>query len=72
MKTLELQFLTEDNKTVRIAVDEPIEPVDTVKVKDAMNKILASNVQTGTSGLPFTAVKGARLVEQNVTDYTIE
>ncbi|MED1203343.1 DUF2922 domain-containing protein [Heyndrickxia acidicola] len=71
MKTLELQFVTEDNKTVRIAVDEPIEPVDTVKLKDAMNKILASNVQTSASGLPFTAVKGARLIEQNVSDYTL-
>ncbi|MGG3772365.1 DUF2922 domain-containing protein [Heyndrickxia faecalis] len=71
MKTLELQFLTQDNKTVRVAVDEPAEPIDTVKVKNAMAQMLSSGVLVSSSGTAVSSVKGARLIEQNVTEYTL-
>ncbi|MDL5039882.1 DUF2922 domain-containing protein [Heyndrickxia coagulans] len=71
MKTLELQFLTQDNKTVRVAVDEPAEPIDTVKVKNAMAQMLGSGVLVSSSGMALSSVKGARLIEQNVTEYTL-
>ncbi|AEH52541.1 MULTISPECIES: DUF2922 domain-containing protein [Heyndrickxia] len=71
MKTLELQFLTQDNKTVRVAVDEPAEPIDTVKVKNAMAQMLGSGVLVSSSGMALSSVKGARLIEQNITEYTL-
>nr|WP_017554546.1 DUF2922 domain-containing protein [Heyndrickxia coagulans] len=71
MKTLELQFLTQDNKTVRVAVDEPAEPIDTVKVKNAMAQMLGSGVLVSSSGMALSSVKGARLIEQNITGYTL-
>ncbi|AEO99916.1 MULTISPECIES: DUF2922 domain-containing protein [Heyndrickxia] len=71
MKTLELQFLTQDNKTVRVAVDEPAEPIDTVKVKNAMAQMLGSGVLVSSSGAALSSVKGARLIEQNITEYTL-
>ncbi|KYC67848.1 DUF2922 family protein [Bacillus coagulans] len=71
MKTLELQFLTQDNKTVRVAVDKPAEPIDTVKVKNAMAQMLSSGVLVSSSGMALSSVKGARLIEQNITEYTL-
>ncbi|KHD84638.1 DUF2922 domain-containing protein [Heyndrickxia ginsengihumi] len=72
MKTLELQFLSEDQKTVRVSIEDPIEPIDTAKIKDAMSNVLSSQVLVGSAGLPLTSMKGARLIEQNITNYTIE
>ncbi|MGE8203421.1 DUF2922 domain-containing protein [Heyndrickxia sp. NPDC080065] len=72
MKTLELQFNTEDNKTARISIEDPIEPVDTANVKAAMEKIIAADVFRNSMGSSYTEIKGARLIENNVTDYTVE
>ncbi|WP_018664809.1 DUF2922 domain-containing protein [Heyndrickxia acidiproducens] len=71
MKTLELQFLSEDQKTVHVAIDEPVEPVDTAKVKEAMTQMLAAQVLVSSAGMPLTSIKGARLIEQNITAYTL-
>ncbi|PKR83811.1 DUF2922 domain-containing protein [Heyndrickxia camelliae] len=72
MKTLELQFVTANNKTATISIDDPIEPVDVAKVKSAMEQIIASNIFHNASGYAYTEMKGARLVDHNVTEYTIE
>ncbi|GER74215.1 DUF2922 domain-containing protein [Weizmannia acidilactici] len=72
MKTLELQFVSEDGKTVRVAVDSPAEPVDTAKLKSAMVQILGSGVLVSPAGMPLTTMKAARLIEQNITDYTLQ
>ncbi|MFD2442809.1 DUF2922 domain-containing protein [Bacillus sp. CGMCC 1.16607] len=69
-KTLELQFSTELGGTARIAVDNPKEPIDEAAVKQAMEKILAAGVFFTATG-KFVAVKGARVIERNVTDYEI-
>ncbi|MBL5768167.1 MULTISPECIES: DUF2922 domain-containing protein [Heyndrickxia] len=71
MKTLELQFTTSENKTARISIEEPIEPVDTNKVKAAMEEIIASNVFISSTGSAYTEIKGVRLIENNVTEYNL-
>lgn len=69
-KTLELQFGTEFGKTARISVDNPKEPIDEAAVKQAMEQIISADVFTTSSG-KLAAVKGARVVDRNVTEYEI-
>jgi len=69
-KTLELQFGTDLGKTARMTVDNPIEPVDTAALKEAMEEIIASNAFFSTNG-NLVSVAGARIVERNVTEYEI-
>ncbi|GIN86042.1 hypothetical protein J6TS2_24280 [Heyndrickxia sporothermodurans] len=72
MKTLELQFTTSENKTARISVEDPIEPVDLDKVKAAMEQIISSDVFISSTGAAYMEIKGARLIENHVTEYTVE
>ncbi|MBS4174541.1 DUF2922 domain-containing protein [Bacillus sp. FJAT-49736] len=72
MKVLELHFVTADNKTATISIEDPIDPVDTGRVKAAMEQVIASNVFQNAAGFAFTEIKNARLVDHNVTEYTIE
>lgn len=69
-KVLELLFVTEEGKTAIISIENPKEPVDTIKVKDVMNQIISANVFTTKSG-SFVSTKGARLVERNVNEYDV-
>jgi hypothetical protein len=69
-KTLELQFLNEEGKQVKINIDSPKEPVIESDVSNAMDLILASNAFTSPGG-DFISKKGARIVERNLTDLTI-
>lgn len=69
-KSLELMFVTNMGKQARISVDNPKEPVDPVAVKLAMEEILAANILESSIG-SFADVKGARVVERNITEYEI-
>jgi hypothetical protein len=69
-KVLELQFKTETGKSAKISVNDPIEPIDTIQVKAAMDNLIATGV-FGSSGGVLTGVEGARVVERNVTDYEV-
>jgi hypothetical protein len=69
-KTLELQFTTEMGGTARITIDNPKEPIDTATVKASMNQIIASGVFFSPTG-NLVSVKGARVVDRNVTDYEL-
>ncbi|MFJ5717849.1 DUF2922 domain-containing protein [Neobacillus sp. NPDC093127] len=69
-KTLELQFGTEFGKTANISVDNPREPINEVLVKQSMEQIIASGVFTTAGGMLAT-VKGAKVIERNVTDYEL-
>ncbi|MCP3740760.1 DUF2922 domain-containing protein [Rossellomorea sp. BNER] len=69
-KTLELQFTTQLGKSANVSVDDPIEPIDTAQVKLAMDNLIAENVIQSSSGA-LVAIKGARVVERNVTEYEI-
>ncbi|MEI5906713.1 DUF2922 domain-containing protein [Bacillus spongiae] len=70
-KSLELHFLSEEGKTVRLSLDDPIEPVDELAVKQVMDTIIANNVFQSSSGAYKTA-KAARLLERNVTEFPLE
>lgn len=69
-KALELQFLTQLGKTARISIDAPVEPVDTVQVKQVMDTLIATNVFQSNSGALVSA-EGARVIERNVTEYEV-
>jgi hypothetical protein len=69
-KTLELHFTTQLGKTARISIDEPVDPVDPSNVKQVMDTLIATNVFQSNSG-SLAAVKGARVIERNVTDYEV-
>lgn len=69
-KTLELQFLTDFGQSTNIMIDEPKEPINPVEVKAAMEEIIASNAFYSSKGT-LVQVKGARVIERNVTEYEI-
>jgi hypothetical protein len=69
-KTLELEFVTELGKSARLTVENPKEPIEEAAVKNAMEEIIASGVFTSANG-NFVSVKGARVVDRNVTEYEI-
>jgi hypothetical protein len=69
-KTLELQFVTENGKVARLAVDNPKEPIDQSAVKQSMDQIITSGVFYTVNG-NFVSAQGARIIERNVTDYEI-
>ncbi|MEH7114046.1 DUF2922 domain-containing protein [Neobacillus niacini] len=67
-KTLELEFVTELGKSTRISVENPKEPIEEAVVKAAMEEIIASGVFTSANG-NYASVKGARVIDRNVTQY---
>jgi hypothetical protein len=69
-KTLELEFVTELGKAARLSVENPKEPIEEAVVKQAMEEIIASGVFTSTNG-NFISLKGARVIDRNVTEYEI-
>ncbi len=69
-KTLELEFVTEFGKSARLSVENPKEPIDTAAVKVSMNQIIAAVVFFSPTG-DLVSLKGARVVDRNVTDYEI-
>jgi len=69
-KSLELQFGTELGKVARISLENPKEPIDAEVVKLSMDQVIAADVFTTSSG-KLATVKGARVVDRNVTEYEI-
>lgn len=67
MKTIELLFENAEGGTVRVTLDQPVDPYDAVAVKSAMDAILAEDAFTSSGG-GLVKGKGARIVERNVTD----
>ncbi len=70
MKKIELKFENQDGKTVTVALDSPVEPVDPVAVNNAMDTILTENALFSSGG-DLVAKKSARIVERNVTEIEI-
>lgn len=70
MKTLELKFLDEQDKTVTISLDSPVEPVDPQAIRSAMEQVLSQQVLYSANG-DLVQKKSARIVERNVTDIEI-
>lgn len=69
-KSLELTFSTDLGKQSRITVDNPKEPVDPEAVKLAMEEMINANIIQSNNG-ELVAIKSARVVERNVTEYEI-
>lgn len=70
-KQLELQFLNEDNRTVTISLENPIEPVNPDDVKNVMDTVISENVFMSSGG-NLVSKKGARIVERTVSEIEIE
>jgi hypothetical protein len=66
-KVLELQFLNQEDKTVTIRLDAPVEPVDPAAVEAAMDAVIAQNIFTSSGG-DYTSKKGARIVDRTVNE----
>ncbi|MCL6548796.1 MAG: DUF2922 domain-containing protein [Alicyclobacillus sp.] len=64
---LQLQFLTDQNKKVRITVPNPKQPVDQAAVDQAMDVIVAKNVFAYPQGVLVKKIS-ATLVDTNTTD----
>lgn len=70
-KQLELQFLNEDNRTVTISLENPIEPVNPDDIKNVMDTVISENVFMSSGG-NLVSKKGARIVERTVSEIEIE
>ncbi|WP_085507867.1 DUF2922 domain-containing protein [Thalassobacillus devorans] len=67
MKKLELKFQNEEDKTVTITLDEPVEPADPALINTAMDAIIAANCFYSNGG-DLVTKKEARIVERNVEE----
>ncbi|WP_163539778.1 DUF2922 domain-containing protein [Gracilibacillus sp. YIM 98692] len=70
MKKIELKFENEQGRTVTVALDHPVEPVDEAAVNAAMDAILQENAFFSSGG-DLVSKKSARIVERNVFDIAI-
>ncbi|GGE51041.1 potassium channel protein [Pullulanibacillus camelliae] len=66
-KTLELLFENAEGKTVRYALNDPVEPVNEANVNAAMDDIVKQNALSSSGG-DLIKKKSARIVERNVTE----
>ncbi|KZZ85224.1 MULTISPECIES: DUF2922 domain-containing protein [Bacillaceae] len=70
-KTLELQFVNEQGKTVTISVDAPKDSLTKDEIAEAMDGLMAANVFISGGG-NLTSKKGARTVDRTVTEMEIK
>lgn len=70
MKTLQLQFVTAKQKVASVSVTNPKAALTDEDVQQAMNSLLATSVFSDADG-PYVGIKGAQLVERNVTPFTV-
>ena len=70
-KTMELVFVTDQNKSTVISLDNPKEPVDMEAAKAAMDTIIAQGAFSALSGKP-AAKKEVRIVERTVDIYDMQ
>ncbi|NMD69248.1 DUF2922 domain-containing protein [Bacillus sp. DNRA2] len=69
-KTLELVFVTDIGKSAKLSFESPIEPIDPVAVKQAMEQIIATDAFYTANG-NLAQISGARVVDRNVTEYEL-
>lgn len=70
-KKLQLVFLTANNKTFTINIDNPLEPIDTVNVKSTMDTIISSNIINSSNG-ELVGIKGAYLVTKTIEEIQLD
>jgi hypothetical protein len=69
-KTLELQFLNQEGKIVRLLIENPIEPINAAAVSTVMDAIITANVFVSNGG-DLVDKKGARLLASEVTELAL-
>jgi len=69
-KTLELQFLNEEGKVVKLSIEDPKDTLTEAEISTAMDAILTANVFISKGGR-YVSKKGARIIERQVTEFTI-
>ncbi|WP_078379724.1 DUF2922 domain-containing protein [Sutcliffiella halmapala] len=67
MFTLELLFLNEEGKSVKISIDDPRPGVTSEELEIAMDAIVEANVFTSAGG-NFVSAVGGRIIERHVTE----
>ncbi|PWA09027.1 DUF2922 domain-containing protein [Pueribacillus theae] len=70
-KQIELQFLNEENRTVTISLEDPVDPVNPAEISAAMDTVISENALTSSGG-NLVAKKGARIVERTVTEIALD
>lgn len=70
VKTLQLNFRNEEGRPVTINITNPVEPLVTQEVEDAMDLILSKNIFL-TSGGNVTEKVSAKLIAREVTDVVV-
>ena len=69
-QVLEMQFETADGQSLTISVDAPKANLSTAQVYGAMDTIIKQDV-FHKDGMSITSIKGARIVERNVTNFDL-
>ncbi|TSB46687.1 DUF2922 domain-containing protein [Alkalicoccobacillus porphyridii] len=69
-KKIDLLFTNQEDRQVTISIDNPAEPVDVELVQAVMETIISENVFVSSGGT-LTAIRGARLVDHQVTDIPV-
>ncbi|MFC7393111.1 DUF2922 domain-containing protein [Scopulibacillus cellulosilyticus] len=69
-KTLDLLFENVKGDTVRISLDDPIDPINPVSVNAAMDTIIQAGAFTSSGG-DLVKKKGARVIERNINDISL-
>lgn len=69
-RTLELQFLTEEGKVVKLLIEDPKDTLTEAEISTAMDTIITANVFTSKGGR-YVGKKGARIIERQVTEIAI-
>ncbi|BAC14096.1 DUF2922 domain-containing protein [Oceanobacillus iheyensis] len=67
MRRLELKFTNQEGKVVTYSLDQPIEPVDTNAINEAMDTIIGENAFSSSGG-DLIEKHSARIVERTVED----
>ncbi|MFE6169613.1 DUF2922 domain-containing protein [Viridibacillus arvi] len=70
-KVLQLQFKTESDKNYTLNVDAPKDSLTEQEISDAMVAIIDSDVFL-VRGEPLATIKGAQIVDRQVTEYLVQ
>lgn len=64
---LEMDFLDEFSKRLRISVDEPLEDLAQTEIKSAMDEIISQNIFIS-NGVDIVSKEGARIIRTTVNE----
>ncbi|MDQ0190066.1 DUF2922 domain-containing protein [Alicyclobacillus cycloheptanicus] len=64
--TLQMEFLTDQNKKVHVNVPNPVQPIDNTAVENAMDLIVSKNIFTFSQGTIVKKV-GASVIQSDTT-----